>query len=423
MLDIKYIRENPDKVQKAAENRGYKVNIEGLLKIDDERRALMQVVEEARAEQNKVSKEITKLEGAEKEKNLAEMKKLKEKIKKGDDRLKQLSIEMGVIIRDIPNIPLDDVPIGKDESDNKIVRRVGEPIKFNFKPRDHVELGEMLDLIDTERGGKVSGSRFSYIKNEAVLMQFALIRYATDLLLKKGFTPMLPPVMVKGETMEAMGYLQHGGSDETYFFEKDDLYLVGTSEQSGLPYHMNEILDETELPKRLFCYSTCFRREAGSYGKDVKGILRQHQFDKLEMLCLSTPEKSNDEHEMILAVQEKLMQGLKLPYQVVLLCTGDLGDPSAKTYDIETWMPAQEKYRETHSTSSTTDFQARRLNMRYKKSDGNNEFCHTLNGTAFAMGRTLIAILENYQQEDGSVEIPKVLRPYMNKMKKICPKS
>jgi seryl-tRNA synthetase len=301
------------------------------------------------------------------------------------------------------------------------LRKVGKTQKFDFKVRDHVELGEMLDIIDLERAGKVSGSRFVYLKNEGAILQFALMRWAMDILVNKGFCPMLPPVMVKGEIMDAMGYLQHGGNDETYFFEKDDLYLIGTSEQSGLPYHRDEILDQAELPKRYVCYSTCFRREAGSYGKDVKGMIRNHQFDKLEMLSVTTPEESQKEHEMFLAIEEELMQALGLPYQVVVLCTGDLGDPAAKTYDIETWFPSQDKYRETHSTSTTTDFQARRLNMRYKTKEGKNIYCHTLNGTAFAR-RSLIAILENFQQEDGSVEIPKLLRPYMNKMKKIEPK-
>jgi len=422
MLDIKFIRENPDDVKRAVKARGYHENIDELLKLDKERRKLMIVAEEARAAQNQLSRDIAKLDDAEKDARMDEMKEVKERLKANEERLRQIDEAIAVIMMDIPNIPLDSVPIGKDGSENQVLREVGEKTTFDFEPRDHVELGAMLDVIDTDRAGKVSGSRFAYLKNEAVLLQFALIRYAMDKLLKKGFAPMLPPVMVKGETMNAMGYLEHGGSDETYHFKKDDLYLVGTSEQSGLPYYMNEILNETELPKRFFCYSTCFRREAGSYGKDVKGILRLHQFDKLEMLAVTTPEGSNEQHEMMLAIQEELMQGLGLPYRVVLLCTGDLGDPSAKTYDIETWIPSENKYRETHSTSNTTDFQARRLNLRYKSKDNKNEFCHTLNGTAFAIGRMLIAILENFQQRDGSVEVPKALRPYMNKMKKIEPK-
>lgn len=420
MLDIKFIRENTEKVKKAAQSRGYKVNFDELLELDKERRELISKIDPAKAEQNKVSKQMKELSGAEQESMMRQMKELKTDLKSREERLKQVDEAINVIMRDIPNIPLDEVPVGKDESENKVLRKVGKPKEFDFDAKDHAELGKMLDLIDTERAGKVSGSRFVYLKNEAVLMQFALVKYVMDILLKKGFTPMLPPVMIKGESMDAMGYLQHGGADETYHFEKDDLYLVGTSEQSGLPYFRDEILAEQDLPKRFVCYSTCFRREAGSYGKDVKGILRLHQFDKLEMLSICTAEKSNEEHELLLSVQEELMRGLKLPYQVVLLCTGDLGDPSAKTYDIETWMPSQKQYRETHSSSTTTDFQARRLNMRYKTKSG-NQFCHTLNGTAFAMGRILIAILENYQQKDGTVEVPKVLRKYM-KMKKIVPK-
>jgi len=411
MLDIKFIRENPEKVKEAAQNRGYKIDIDKLLKLDEEKRDLMKEFEEIRSKKKKLGKDDRE--------RAVELKNQEKDIEK---LLSEKDETLNLLLLDIPNIPMDSVPVGKDESENKILREIGDRPSFGFEARDHIELGEMLDIIDIDSAGKVSGSRFSYLKNEAVLLQFALIRYAMDLLIKKGFMPMLPPVMVKGATMDAMGYLQHGGDDETYHFEKDNLYLVGTSEQSGLPYYMNQILNEKELPIRYFCYSTCFRREAGSYGKDVKGILRQHQFDKLEMLCVTTPDNSNEEHEILLTAQEQLMQGLKLPYRVVQLCTGDLGDPSANTYDIETWMPSQDQYRETHSVSNTTDFQARRLNLRFKNVDAKNEFCHTLNGTAFAMGRMLIAILENYQQKDGSVEVPKVLRPYMNKIKKIEPK-
>ncbi len=409
MLDIKFIRENPDKVKEAVASRGYKVDVDKLLQLDKERRDLMKKVEEIKSQKKKLGKDdrdkASKLKGEEKE------------IEKALNEKNEL---FEVIMFDIPNVPLASVPIGKDESENKVVRTIGDKPEFDFEPRDHVELGELLDIIDVERAGKVSGSRFGYIKNEGVLLHFALVRWAMDKLMKKGFQPMLPPAMVKRETMNAMGFLQHGGDDETYHFEKDDLYLIGTSEQSGLPYHMNEILDKKELPKKYVAYSTCFRREAGSYGKDVKGIMRVHQFDKLEMLMITTPDESEKQLEELVGLEEEIMQDLKLPYQVVQLCTGDLNDPSASTIDIETWLPSQNKYRETHSASTTTDFQARRLNLRYKK-DNKNTFCHCLNATAIT-GRVLIAILENFQQKDGTVEVPKVLRTYMNKIKKIAPK-
>jgi seryl-tRNA synthetase len=410
MLDIKFIRENPDKVKDAVATRGYKVDIEKLLKLDEEKRELMKKVEDIKSQKKKLGKDDRDQAG-----------KLKDEEKNIEKMLSEKNEHLDMMMLDIPNIPLDSVPIGKDESENKVLRTVGDKPKFSFEPRDHVELGEMLDIIDIERAGKVSGSRFAYIKNEGVLLQFAMVRWIMDKLIEKGFSPMLPPAMVKRDTMNAMGFLQHGGDDETYHFEKDDLYLIGTSEQSGMPYHMDEILDGDELPKKYVCYSTCFRREAGSYGKDTKGILRLHQFDKLEMLVITKPEWSEKHLEELVGIEEEIMQDLKLPYQVVQLCTGDLNDPGAASFDIEAWMPAQNQYRETHSASTTTDFQARRLNMRYKAGDKKNIFCHTLNATAIT-NRALIAILENFQQKDGSVEIPKVLRPYMNKIKKIEPK-
>jgi len=409
MLDIKFIRENPDKVKNAVESRGYKVDIDKLLKLDEEKRELMKKVEDIKSEKKKLGKD-----------DRDKASKLKDEEKKIEKTLNEKNELLEMIMMDIPNIPLDSVPVGKDESENKVIRTVGDKTKFDFEPRDHVELGEMLDIIDVERAGKVSGSRFGYIKNEGVLLQFAMVRWAMDKLIDKGFNLMLPPAMVKRDTMNAMGFLQHGGDDETYNFKKDDLYLIGTSEQSGLPYHMNEILNDDEIPKQYVCYSTCFRREAGSYGKDTKGILRVHQFDKLEMLVITKPEWSEKHLEELVGIEEEIMQDLKLPYQVVQLCTGDLNDPGAATFDIETWMPAQDQYRETHSATTTTDFQARRLNMRYKENK-KNVFCHTLNATAIT-NRILIAILENFQKKDGSVEIPKVLRPYMNKIKTIQPK-
>jgi len=274
-----------------------------------------------------------------------------------------------------------------------------------------MEIAEKLDLIDIQRAAKVSGSRFGYLKREAALLEFALIKFGLDILTKQKFIPVLPPVMLKSEMARGTGYFEATDEKEAYFIPQDNLYLAGTAEQPLVAMHANEILDEKELPKRYIAFSTCFRREAGSYGKDTKGILRVHQFDKLEMISFCLPEKSKEEHNYFLSLEEKLMKALKLPYQVVNICTGDLGRPAAAKYDIETWLPSENKYRETHSTSNCTDFQARRLNIRYKNKSDKLNFVHTINGTAFSM-RPLIAIIENYQQKDGSVKIPKILQKY-----------
>ncbi len=276
-----------------------------------------------------------------------------------------------------------------------------------------MELGSALDIIDTERAAKISGTRFAYLRREAALLEFALIQLALETLIKEGFMPVIPPVLVGERPMAGMGYLEHGGRDEMYYLSEDKLFLAGTSEQSVVPMHMDEVLNESDLPLRYVAFSPCFRREAGSYGKDTKGILRVHQFDKIEMVSYTTPEKSDEEHEFLLSLEEKLMGMLKLPYQVIKMCTGDLGDPAARKYDIETWIPSQDKYRETHSTSTITDFQARRLNIRFKRNSTSKlEYAHTLNGTAFAIGRILIAILENYQRADGTIAVPQALQKY-----------
>jgi seryl-tRNA synthetase len=275
-----------------------------------------------------------------------------------------------------------------------------------------MELGENLDLIDTKRAGKVAGARFGYIKRQLPLIEFALIKLVMDTVTKEGFIPVIPPVMLKDEMARGTGYFEAGDRNEAYYLPDDNMYLVGTSEQSLVSMHTDEILNEKDLPLRYAGFSTCFRREAGSYGKDTKGILRVHQFDKLEMVIFSKPEDSKDEHKLLLSIEEKLMKALALPYQVINICTGDLGRPAAAKYDIEAWLPSEKKYRETHSTSNCTDFQARRLNIRYRDKSGKVNFVHTLNGTAFAIGRILIMIMENYQQKDGSIKVPKALQKY-----------
>lgn len=310
----------------------------------------------------------------------------------------------------IPNPPADDVIDGKNDKDNTVNRKWGEPTKFDFKPKDHVELGESLDIIDTERAGKIAGSRFFFLKNELALLEMAMFRYAMETLYAEGFIPMIPPIMLNRTVMEGTGYLP-AGEDEIYRTQ-DDTYMAGTAEQPLAGYHMDEIIDEKKLPIRYVGFSSCFRREAGSHGKDVRGILRAHQFNKVEMFSYTTPEQSEKEHDYLISLEEKLMQGLGLPYQVVNICAGDLGAPAIKKFDIEAWMPGEQNYRETHSCSNCSDFQARRLNIRYRTKEGKVDFLHTLNGTAFS-DRPLIAIIENFQQADGSVKIPEVLHKYL----------
>jgi len=408
MLDIKYIRENSDKIKDGCRKKNVNCDIDLLLKLDKEHRKLLQEIEGLKAEQNKLGKEQQE-----------EAKALKNKIKEIEPELKKLWVEYNSLMKQVPNMPLEDVPVGKNESDNKILRKEGKKPEFSFGPKDYLDIAENLDIIDIKRASKASGTRFGYIKGGAALLEFALIQFASNVLSKEGFIPIIPPVMLTKNAMSAMGFLdKKSDTEEVYYLEKDDLYLIGTSEQSIGAMHIDELFQEKELPKRYFGFSTCFRREAGAYGKDTKGILRVHQFDKIEMFSFCKPENSSEEHKLILSIQEKLMKKLKLPYQVVHLSTGDISASSASTYDIETWMPGQNQYRETHSTSNCTDFQARRLNTRYKDKD-EIKFVHTLNGTAFAIGRMLVAIIENCQQKDGSIKVPKVLREYMNGIKKI----
>jgi len=401
MLDIKYIRENKEAVETMLKNRNKNADLDQILKLDEERRSLISAIGEKRAEQKNLGKE-----------DIEKAKTLKKEVKKLELQLKGAGEPLTVMLNAIPNIIEEDVPVGADESANQEIRKYGEPTQFNFKVKDHLELGEPLNIIDVERASKVSGARFSYLKGGAAQLQMAIIQYVYELLVgREKFIPIIPPVIVKREIAEASGHPEATG-DEAYHLDQDDMFLVGTCEQSILPMHKDEILDESELPLRYLGYSTSFRREAGSYGKDTKGILRQHQFDKLEMFVFCKPEDSKKEHELLVGLEEELMKGLELPHRTMLLSTGDMGFPSTKTYDIETWIPSQNKYRETHSCSNCTDYQTRNLNIKYKTKDGKKDFVHALNGTAFAIGRILIAILENNQQEDGSIKVPKVLQKY-----------
>jgi seryl-tRNA synthetase len=404
MLDIKFIRENPKLVKDGAKSKGIELDLDKLLKLDDEYRTLDLSVQKLREERNIFAKE----------RNIEKGKELKEKLEKQEKELQEKNSELKILLLQIPNPPKADVKVGKDESENEVIKKYKEPPKFIFTPKDHLELGEKLDIIDVERASKVSGARFGYLKNDCVLLELALVNLAMKTLIKEGFTPVIPQTLIKKETMQGLGYMENGGEEDMYHLEKDDLYLVGTAEHSIVPMHMNEILSKKELPKRYVAFSSAFRREAGSYGKDTKGILRVHQFDKIEMVSYVAKDEDDKEHEYLLYLEEKLFQLLEIPYQVIKMCTGDLGFPAARKFDIEAWMPGQNKYREVTSVSTVTDFQSRRLNIKYQ--DGNEKnYVNILNGTAFAIGRTIIAILENYQKEDGSVEIPKVLQKTLGK--------
>ncbi len=415
MLDIKFIRENPGKVKEGCQKKQAKVDVDLLLEIDKKRREALQALEDMRAQKNKATDIIGQTKDEkEKKKIILEMQELDKNSDRLTKNLSDLDKQFNDLMLQIPNLPFDDVPVGRDDRENVTLKEVGEKSKFDFDFKDYMALAEKFDLIDTKRAGKVAGTRFGYLKKEAALLEFALVNLVLDNLIKEGFIPVVPPVMIKPEMAQGMGYLEQTGDSEAYFLPSDNLYLTGTSEQSLGAMHADETFQEKDLPRRYVGFSTCFRRESGSYGKDTKGIFRVHQFDKMEMFSFSRPEDSKKEHEFLLSMEEKLMQQLKLPYRVLKICTGDLGRPAAAKYDIEAWIPSEDRYRETHSTSNCTDFQARRLNIRYQKKTGGLELVHTLNGTAFAIGRTIIAIIENYQQKDGSIKVPDVLQKYLS---------
>jgi seryl-tRNA synthetase len=408
MLDIKFIRENPDKVKEGLQKRGENpALVDKVLEADKRRREFLQKSEKLRFQRKKLSNSAQDLE---------EAKKIKIAFKEVEQNLKEAQKQFEALMYQLPNLPLANVPFGRNEKDNVVVKTVGEIPRFDFPVKDYLEIAKKFDLIDTERAAKTSGTRFGFLKRELVLMEFALVRLAIDSLLKEGFIPLIPPVMIKPEMMRAMGYIDTPADlEERYFLEKDNLVLVGTSEQVMGPMHQGEIFEEKDLPRRYVGFSSCFRREAGSYGKDTKGILRVHQFDKVEMFSFERAENSEKEHQFLIKMAENLIAKLGLPYRLVQLCTADLARPSAVTFDIEVWLPGQGCYRETNSISNCTDFQARRLNIRYKKRQTNKlEFVHTLNGTAFAIGRILIAIIENYQQKNGKIKVPKALLPYLD---------
>ena len=415
MLDIKFIRQNPQLVKEGAQKKNINIDIDNILDIDRQRREGIQALEDMRAKKNEASKKIAEAKDDNERKSIImQMKELDGNNDKLEEKVKSLESEFDTLLKQIPNLPLDTVPVGKDDSENVILEQIGKKPDFDFIPKDYMELGENLDIIDVKRAAKVSGSRFGYLKGKLALMEFALVNLVLDKLTKNGFIPIIPPVLLKPEIASGMGFLEQGNDEDAYYLPKDDLFLAGTAEQPLGGLHAGETFEEKDLPRRYVGFSTCFRREAGSYGKDTKGILRVHQFDKLEMFSYSKPEESIKEHRLFLEMEKELMKEVKLPFQVVHIASGDLGVPAAEKFDIETWIPLENKYRETHSTSNCTDFQSRRLGIRYKDKNGNTDFVHTLNGTAFAIGRILIAIIENYQQKDGSIEVPKVLQKYLS---------
>jgi seryl-tRNA synthetase len=415
MIDIKFLLQNPEVVVENNRRRGADLDLNVAKSLSEDKNSALQNFEELRRQTKDNAEAVRTATPEARETFIKEGRELKDKIKEAEQHLIDLDTQLETELKRYPNLLRPDVKEGKSGDDNEIVRVVGEPRNFDFQVKDHTALGEALGLIDIERAGKVSGSRFTYLKGDLVLMEFAIINYVMSILVSEGFTPVIPPHIISTQAMGAMGYLEHGGEEEVYHLKNDDAVLIGTSEQAIGPMHMDEILPLEKLPLRYVGFSPCYRREAGSYGRDVRGILRMHQFDKAEMFSFTEPEKSDEEHEFLLSMEERLMKGLNLPYRVMKLCSGDTGRPSARTYDIETWIPSQNMYRETHSTSNTTDYQTRRLKIRYKNSEGKNELVHALNGTGFAIGRILIAIMENYQQEDGSIVVPDVLRPWMGK--------
>jgi seryl-tRNA synthetase len=414
MLDLKLLRSDPERVKAALARRGAGGEVDELLALDARRRELLPEVEDAQAERNAASKRIgeIKREGGDAETEIAAVGELRQKIDAGKEELETIEVALRDLTLAVPNIPDDDAPDGMAEDDAVVLREVGEPPRFDFEPRDHLEIGTALGLIDMETAARLSGSRFAYLKGDLVLLELALVRFAIETVRAEGHEPVVPPVLVREEALEGTGMFP-GDRDQIYEIEKDELFLTGTSEVALAGLHADQILDAADLPRRYCAFSTCFRREAGAAGRDTRGIFRVHQFDKVEMFSFVEPSGSQAEHERLLAIEERILGALELPYRVVNIPVGDLGAPAAKKYDCEAWIPSQERYRELTSCSNTTDYQARRLNCRYRPEGGGSpEAVHTLNGTATAVGRTIIALIENRQEADGSFSLPNTLHQY-----------
>jgi len=423
MLDIAFIRNNPEVIKEGIRKKRMKMDLDELLTVDEEVRKLRTQVEVFRADRNRLSKDIPRLSGEEKARAVEQVKSIKEGLAEKEPLLKTVEERFEQLMLMVPNPPSEEVPEGESDEDNVQIRAFGTPPKFDFPPRDHLEIAEALNILDMARAVKFAGARMYFLKNEGAMLEFALFKFALDTLVSRGFQPMIVPQLVRREAMVGTGFFPLGEED-TFFIEKDELYLIGTAEVPLVSYHADEILNEKELPKHYCGYSTCFRREAGSYGRDTKGFYRLHQFNKVEQvsICVNDPQVSRSEHALLLDNAETIMQALGLPHRVALACSAEIGQGQVLKHEIETWMPSRGKYSETHSCSTLHEFQARRLKIRWRGQNGKILFCHTLNNTAVASPRILIPILENFQNEDGSVTIPEVLRPLMNGMERIEPK-
>lgn len=425
MLDIQFIRDNPDLVKEKALQKGYDVDIRKLLTLDQERRKLLTAIETLRRQRNATAEAISKRPTDE---QIAAGRELKQKLNNLDKKIEEVSKEYQTLLYQVPNMPLEDVPIGKTELDNRVVKTVGVPIIFDFKPKNHWELAKAKNLIDKERAAKVAGSRFAYLKGPLVELQLAIMQFVVHALGNQEiidkiitdnqlsikptpFIPVLPPAVVRTAAYEASARLN--AAEMTYQLIQDDLWLNASAEHSLCTMYIDEVIPEEFLPIRYIGYATSFRREAGSYGKDTEGIMRMHQFDKLEMEVFSTPETGLDEHKLLIAIDEYLVSQLELPYHVLMKCTADIGKPNARGVDIETWLPGEGKYRETHTADYMTDYQARRMKTRCRRADGSIEYVHTNDATAFALGRIMMAIMENRQTKDGHIIIPEILKPFM----------
>lgn len=415
MLDSRFVRENIDFINKSMMDRNYTIQFDEFLDFEEQRRSLLKEAEELRNRRNVVSEEVGKLKKQKQDAAvlIQEMKGVSERIKTLDEKLNSLEEGIDAFLLNVPNIPHQSVPVGRDETGNVEVRRWGEPRQFDFEPLNHWDIGEILGILEFERAAKIAGARFSLTKGLGAKLERSLMNFMLDLNTSKGYKEVFPPLLVNRESMKGTGQLPKFES-ELFIIRDPEFYLIPTAEVPVTNIHRNEILNEKDLPIYYTAYTPCFRREAGSYGKDVRGLIRQHQFNKVELVKFVKPEDSLDELELLTKDAEDVLRKLELPYRVMALCTGDLGFSSSKTYDLEVWLPGQQKYREISSCSNFTDFQARRANIRFKyEGKKGTEFLHTLNGSGLAIGRTMVAILENYQQKDGSVTVPEVLRPYM----------
>src|SRR5436190_5634236 len=411
MLDLKLIRSDPERVKAALARRGSAEQVDELLALDERRRELLPEIEGAQAERKVLSKRIgeARQRGEDAAGEMRTVQGLKDRIEAGKAELETVEADLDRVAAALPNLPDPDAPDGMTEEDAVVLREVGERPRFDFEPRDHLEIGTELGLIDMESAARLSGSRFAYLKGDLVLLELALVRFVIELVRAEGHEPVVPPVLVREEALEGTGFLP-GDRDQIYEIPKDELFLTGTSEVALAGLHADQILDAAALPLRYCAFSTCFRREAGAAGRDTRGIFRVHQFDKVEMFSFVEPDASRDEHERLLAIEERILGELEIPYRVVNVAVGDLGDPAAKKYDCEAWIPSQGRYRELTSCSNTTDYQARRLGARYRPAEGETPLpVHTLNGTACAVGRTIMALIENRQESDGSFTLPKTL--------------